>query len=125
MCRLTWGALALAAVLALSAAARPIAAQSSPGAQLTARGAVSYALYCAACHGGNGGGNPASHAPELAGRAAAALARQLSELRHAARAAGVQGKRPHANALAQLNAEDIEGIAEYLASLAPPPPAAH
>jgi cytochrome c553 len=116
---------ALALALGLAACTvRHVAAQTPTHDQLIAQGALSYVFYCAACHGGNAGGDPARHVPALAGGSASLLARELAELQKAARAAGGKDSGHHAGAFAQLNAEDIERIAEYLSSLAPPPPAA-
>jgi cytochrome c553 len=120
MCRSGFRALALAAGLAVCAA-HIVTAQTSTGDQLIARGALSYAFYCAACHGGNGGGSPVAHVPQLAGRNAAWLARQIAALRDAPRTGRSQATANHARVLGQLSAAQIEGIAEYLASLAPPP----
>ncbi len=116
-------ALALAAGLA-ACAARLVAAQTPPGDRLIAQGAVSYTFYCAACHGGNGGGKAAAHVPQLAGRSAASLVWQISALQQAVLGGRTDGMATHPQVLAQLNASQIEAIAAYLASLAPPPEAA-
>jgi cytochrome c553 len=122
MCRWRIRVLALAHIVAVCAA-HAVAAQSRDSDQLTAHGAISYVFYCAACHGGNGGGDALHHVPPLAGRAAAALVRQITALKDAAGPGGSGGN--HARSLAALNAAQIEGIADYLASLVPPPSAAH
>ncbi|HTW37027.1 MAG TPA: cytochrome c [Steroidobacteraceae bacterium] len=124
MCRSRYGALALAAGL-LACAARIVAAQTGGSDQLIAQGALNYTFYCSSCHGGNAGGNPTAHAPPLAGQTAAPLEREIAALRKAARTTRDPAAASHASVLAQLNGEQIEGIAEYLASLAPPPSAAH
>jgi cytochrome c553 len=117
--------LALAVGIAVCAASL-VAAQTSTADQLIARGALSYTFYCAACHGANGGGNAAEHAPQLAGRSAPVLVRQIAGLRAPDSAApAAVATSPHARALAELSAANIQGIAAYLASLAPPPPSAH
>jgi cytochrome c553 len=121
MCRSRVRVFALAVGL-IPCVASLVAAQTATNDQLVARGALSYAFYCAACHGGNGGGDAAGHVPRLAGRSAASLVQETSALRDAA--GNGKGDAHHAR-VAQLNTEQIEGIAEYLASLAPPPSAAH
>jgi mono/diheme cytochrome c family protein len=123
MCRSMRSALALAVGLA-ACAARLVAAQTPTADQLIAQGAVSYTFYCAACHGGNGGGNAAEHGPQLAGRSAASLERQIAALRQAARTRRSDAAAKHMRVLVQLNAGQVEAIAEYLASLAPLPQAA-
>jgi len=120
MCRSRYCALALAAGLA-ACATRSIAGQAAPADQLVARGALSYTFYCADCHGGNGAGDAAKHVPQLAGRSAASLVRDISALQDAARASRGQATNQHARVLSRLNSEQIEAIADYLASLAPPP----
>ncbi len=122
MCRSRYCALALAAGLAVCVA-RIVAAQTLSGDQLVARGALNYTFYCSSCHGGNGEGNAARHVPQLASRDAASLVREISSLRDAART-GSPGTARHARVLAQLKTRQIQGIAEYLAGLAPPPSAA-
>jgi cytochrome c553 len=124
MYRSGYCALALAAGLA-TCAASIIAAPTTSGDQLIARGALSYTFYCAACHGGNGEGNAADHVPQLAGRNAAVLGREISMLKDAARTDRARVTDTHARVLAPLSAEQIEGIADYLTSLAPAPLAAH
>jgi cytochrome c553 len=115
---------ALAAGIALCAASLA-AAQTATGDQLIARGALSYTFYCAACHGGNAGGNTAEHAPQLAGRSLRMLLRQISGLRAPDSTSPAAAASAHARALAALSAENIQGIAAYLASLAPPPQIPH
>jgi cytochrome c553 len=125
MCRSRLRVLALAVGIAVCAASL-LAAQTSTGDQLMAQGALSYTFYCAACHGANGGGNSAEHAPQLAGRPVPALVRQIAGLRAPDPAsAAAAATNAHARALAALSAANIQGIAAYLASLAPPPPIAH
>ncbi|HUN73395.1 MAG TPA: c-type cytochrome [Steroidobacteraceae bacterium] len=120
MCRSSYRALVLAAGLVICAATL-VAAQTRTADQLVARGALSYTFYCADCHGGNGAGDAAKHVPELAGRSAASLVRDISALQDAARASRGQATNRHARVLSRLNSEQIEAIADYLASLAPPP----
>jgi cytochrome c553 len=125
MCRSSFRALGLG-LAACACVARIVAAQDSAGEQLMAQGAVSYAFYCAGCHGGNGGGHPGKHVPQLAGRPSASLLKEISALQAAARTgrSGAAGRSTHARVLAELSAKQLQGIAEYLASLAPPPPVA-
>ncbi|HTX25017.1 MAG TPA: c-type cytochrome [Steroidobacteraceae bacterium] len=123
MCRSMRSALALAAGLA-ACAVRLVAAPTPTVDQLIAQGALSYTFYCAACHGGNGGGNAAARVPQLAGRSAAALVRQISALRQVTLTGPSEGTARHPRVLVQLNAGQIAAIAEYLASLVPPPAAA-
>jgi cytochrome c553 len=123
MCRSMRSALALAVGVA-ACAAHLVAAQTLTGDQLIAQGALSYTFSCAACHGANGGGNAVQRVPQLAGRSAASLVRQISALRQAALSGGSEGKGKHARVIVQLSAGQIEAIAQYLASLAPPPEAA-
>ena len=120
MCRSSYRALVLAAGLVICAATL-VAAQTRTADQLVARGALSYTFYCADCHGGNGAGDAAKHVPQLAGRSAASLVRDISALQDAARASRGQATNQHARVLSRLNSEQIEAIADYLASLAPPP----
>lgn len=116
--------LALAAGL-VTCAAQIVAAQRAGGDQLIAQGALNYTFYCSSCHGGNAGGNPATRAPPLAGQPSASLVREIAALRQRAHTSRTPAAAQHASVLAQLQGEQIEGIAEYLASLAPPPSAAH
>ncbi len=92
-------------------------AAASDADQSIARGAIAYVFYCAECHGANGQANPAKGIPQLAGLRVADLMRQLSAL---------SAKAPdrHAQLLARMDQRDLAGIADYLASLAPPPASA-
>jgi cytochrome c553 len=127
MRRLLGSALALAAAAAVAAIAAqsipapsrdyPLTAVMSPSAaadQSVARGAIDYVFFCAECHGANGQGNSAKGVPQLAGLHAADLTRQLTALSPSARAR-------HAPLLKRMDHQDLVGIADYLASLAPPP----
>ncbi|AFU98693.1 c-type cytochrome [Simiduia agarivorans] len=75
---------------------------------------------CAVCHGANGEGNPAMHAPALAGQSAGYLARQLQHFR-----SGVRGSHPQDTYGAQMKpmastlADDaaVKRVADYLAQL--------
>ena len=92
---------------------------------LAAQTIINYVYYCAGCHGANGEGSVDAHAPSLAGRSAALLARQLRALL----ADQPDGPRPNRAAgahasLPRLDSAQIEAMANYLASLAPAPPAA-
>jgi cytochrome c553 len=126
MRRLLYSALALAAA---ASAAQPVAAPPSayPPAVMTApagdadqslaRGAIAYVFFCAECHGANGQGNPAKGIPQLAGLRVADLMRQLSAL-------SANAPNNHAQLLSHMDHRDLAGIADYLASLAPPPASA-
>jgi cytochrome c553 len=117
----------VAALVLASALARiwhPALAAADDDDVLMARGAINYALLCAGCHGGNGGGDRARGIPALAGVSAFTLARQISQLKATPQARGTEPVPDHERAVAQLKSGDIEGIALYLASLVPPPPAA-
>jgi len=119
MCRSSYRPLVLAAGLVICAATL-VAAQTRTGDQL-AQGALSYTFYCADCHGGNGAGDAAKHVPQLAGRSAASLVRDISALQDAARPTRGRATDRHARVLSRLHSEQIKAIADYLASLAPPP----
>jgi cytochrome c oxidase subunit 2 len=99
--------------------------QARPKPDLAA-GKALYAV-CAACHGGQGEGNPAMNAPKLAGHGGWYLARQLAHFKQGARgthANDVFGKvmAPMAATLADDAA--VANVAAYIASLPdrPAPP---
>ncbi|MBV6422863.1 MAG: Cytochrome c-552 [Steroidobacteraceae bacterium] len=80
------------------------------------RGAGVYGKACASCHGARGEGNGARVIPRLAGQQYMYLRRQLHD--------AVDGRRPnfppdHVALLSPLEADDIDGLAEYLAELSP------
>lgn len=69
-------------------AAQPTFAQSVAGAQGDAAAGQATFATCMACHGAQGEGNPALHAPKLAGQAGWYLAQQLRNFRQ-----GLRGSR--------------------------------
>lgn len=118
--------LCLTIAMACLGASGPAAAEA---ANLRAQGIIDYVYFCAGCHGANGEGSQHRHVPALAGRSSQLLASEISSLQ--ARTPGGDGPpgrqpahSPHQRALAQLSAAQIQAIAAYLASLAPPPAAA-
>lgn len=81
-----------------------------------ARGAAVYAKACASCHGARGEGSDARVMPRLAGQQYMYLRRQIHD--------AVDGRRPnfpadHIALLAPLEADDIDGLAEFLSELEP------
>jgi len=83
-----------------------------------AQAAIDYVYLCADCHGGIGEGNAAYGVPPLAGQPARDLKQRLAQLsaHH-----GATGWPDHARVLGKLSQADIEAIADYLATLVPPP----
>lgn len=75
---------------------------------------------CATCHGANAEGNPALHAPAIAGQTASYLVRQLNHFR-----TGIRGSHPEDNYGAQMKAmaatladeAAVNRVAHYLAGL--------
>lgn len=104
-----WVILALAGVVSAQSHAEPPA---------------SYAT-CVACHGKDGGGNPALGSPALAGQQAAYLARQLKQFRDGERGAGpgdTYGAQMRAMSTGLSDAQ-IDEIAQYMAQQSPLPKA--
>ena len=81
---------------------------------------------CAACHGSNGEGNAALHAPALAGQDAAYLARQMRNYRTGLR--GGPGSDTYAQQMRGMSMSlpeaSIEDVSAWLASLPTPQPGA-
>ncbi|MGD9597135.1 MAG: cytochrome c [Steroidobacteraceae bacterium] len=80
------------------------------------RGAQVYGKTCASCHGARAEGSDARVIPRLAGQQYMYLRRQLHD--------AVDGRRPnfpadHIALLSPLDADDIDGLAEYLSELTP------
>lgn len=93
-------------------------AGGGPGGEtgIRARGARVFAKDCASCHGAHAEGSDARVVPRLAGQQYMYLRRQLHD--------AVDGRRPnfprdHIERLARLDADDIDGLAEYLSELSP------
>lgn len=89
-----------------------------------AAGKAHYAA-CAACHGPDAAGIPAMNAPALAGQDAAYLERQLLNFRagiRGAQAADAPGAQMRGMAATLPDAQAVQDVAAYLASLAPPAP---
>lgn len=83
-----------------------------------APGSVDYVYLCGDCHGAIGEGNAAKGVPPLAGRPARDLEQRLAQLRTHR---GGTDWPDHGQLLAKLTQQDIDAIADYLASLVPPP----
>ena len=84
--------------------------------ELVAHGASVYVRRCETCHGTTGQGNPDRVIPRLAGQHYEYLRRQMYD--------AVDGRRPnfppsHVRLLAQLDHDDIAGVADYLSRIAP------
>lgn len=91
-----------------------------------ARGKGAYAV-CVACHGANGEGNKELSAPRIAGQSAVDVARQIDNFRKGARGydpQDVAAMQMKAIALTLPNAQAIEDVAAYVATLTAPRPAA-
>ena len=93
-------------------------AGGGPGGEtaIRARGERVFANSCATCHGARAEGSEPRIVPRLAGQQYMYLRRQLHD--------GVDGRRPnfprdHIARLATLDADDIDGLAEYLSELSP------
>jgi cytochrome c oxidase subunit 2 len=86
-------------------------------------GKTAYAI-CATCHGAEGQGNAAMHAPALAGQETWYLKRQINKFKDGARgthADDLYGMQMRPMAMTLQSDEQIDAVAEYIASL----PAAH
>ncbi|HYP64576.1 MAG TPA: c-type cytochrome [Acidocella sp.] len=94
----------------------PSSAWAAPdGRQIVLHGNGNGAPPCAACHGANGAGNPATGAPALAGRPAGEIAAALMRM----------GQGKGGNALMQsiarsLNPAEIQAVAAYFSGLPKP-----
>lgn len=91
--------------------------------------AAGQALYavCTACHGPNGGGNPALNAPKLSGQEAWYLVRQLENYKSGARGThedDIYGRQMAPMAATLVDDAAIRNVAAYIASL-PDTPAEH
>lgn len=91
----------------------PAGGGSGEGAE---RGEAVYAKACASCHGARGQGNGSRGVPRLAGQQYMYLRRQIHD--------AVDGRRPnfpvdHIALLAPLDADEIDGLAEFLSELEP------
>jgi len=94
------------------------AADMPPSNPSKARAAIDYVYLCADCHGGIGEGNAAQGVPPLAGQPARDLKQHLAQLsaHH-----GATGWPDHTRLFDKLSQEDLEAIADYLATLVRPP----
>ncbi len=84
--------------------------------EMVGHGASVYVRRCESCHGTTGQGNPDRVIPRIAGQHYEYLRRQMYD--------AVDGRRPgfppsHIRLLAQLEHDDIAGIADYLSRIAP------
>ncbi|MCM8537959.1 MAG: c-type cytochrome [Lentisphaeraceae bacterium] len=96
-------------------------ASSAPAKPMTPeeKAKSSYAT-CAACHGANGEGNPATKAPALAGQDAIYLARQIKNLKHGKRVSTEPLAAGMLPMLALLKDEDIDGLVKHIQTLPAP-----
>ncbi len=83
---------------------------------LVAHGASVYVRRCETCHGASGQGDPERVIPRIGGQHYEYLRRQMYD--------AVDGRRPefppsHVRLLAQLEHDDIAGVADYLSRIAP------
>jgi cytochrome c553 len=90
--------------------------------QLVPHGEGVYKQLCASCHRPTGQGNGGTSVPQLAGQHFEYLRRQIYN--------AIDGERPgfpdsHVRLLKQLQHDDIDGVADYLARLPPRRPAGH
>lgn len=92
---------------------RPPPAREIPQAS---DGAALFENLCAGCHGSHGEGNPAARVPRLAGQHSEYLAEQL---RDAAEGMRRSMELDHSHLLTQLNTDQMNGLAEYLAGISP------
>ena len=105
----------LIALLALAAAAQPAAAESQQE-----EGAEIFHL-CVQCHGKDGGGNPETLAPAIAGMDEWYVKAQLQKFRSGARGthpSDVAGMRMRPMSLSLHTDEQVAAVAAYVASLA-------
>jgi cytochrome c553 len=84
--------------------------------ELVGHGASVYVRRCESCHGTTGQGDPDRVIPRIAGQHYEYLRRQMYD--------AVDGRRPgfppsHVRLLAQLEHDDIAGVADYLSRIAP------
>jgi len=92
---------------------------SPPGigsGELVSSGASTYFRLCESCHGATGQGDSARAVPRVAGQHYEYLRRQIYD--------AVDGRRPgfpasHVRLLAQLDHDDIAGVADYLSRIGP------
>jgi cytochrome c oxidase subunit 2 len=87
-------------------------------------GKAAYAL-CATCHGAEGEGNAALHGPALAGQETWYLKRQIQKFKDGVRgthAGDIYGMQMRPMAMTLQTDEQIDAVAEYIASLPPVKP---
>jgi cytochrome c553 len=88
-------------------------------------GKAAYAL-CATCHGAEGEGNAALHGPALAGQETWYLKRQIQKFKDGVRgthAEDIYGMQMRPMAMTLQSDEQVDAVAEYIASLPPVQPA--
>ena len=95
----------------------PVSASVGTG-EWAYRGRHLYEALCSSCHGPGGEGSAARFVPQLAGQRYEYLLRQLHD--------AIEGRRPsmegiHAPKLRDLDAQQLEGLADYLSRLSPSP----
>jgi cytochrome c553 len=103
-------------VLAFALALLPGLAWAAPdGRDIVLHGNANGALPCAACHGANGAGNPATGAPALAGLPAGVITADLANM------AKGQGGTPLMQSIAQaLSPDEARAVAAYFSRLPKP-----
>ena len=96
--------------------------ESSPAGtgsgEFLGHGAMLYFRQCESCHGSSGQGDPRHSIPRLAAQHYEYLRRQIHD--------AVEGRHPgfpafHVKLFAHLEYNDIDGVADYLARIVPPP----
>ena len=94
----------------------PCLAWAAPdGREIVLHGNANGAMPCAACHGENGAGNPATGAPALAGMPAAQIVAALTSL-----AKGQSGTPLMQSIAAALSPAEVQAVASYFAGLPKP-----
>ena len=102
--------------LLLGLALLPGVAWAAPdGRQIVLHGNANGALPCAACHGVNGAGNPATGAPALAGLPAEVITAALGSM-----AKGQSGTPMMQSIAAALSPAEVQAVAAYFAGLPKP-----
>ena len=106
----------IADIVAYVAQLNPPAQTSVGTREWIGRGQRVYGTRCRACHGAQAEGNAALLVPRLAGQRCDYLLRQLREV--------LDGRRPslesvHMGALHKLDAQELEGLADYISRLSP------
>ena len=92
-----------------------LAAAVPDGREIVLHGNADGALPCAACHGVNGAGNPATGAPALAGLPAGSITAALARM-----AKGQSGTPLMQSIAAALSPAEAQAVAAYFAGLPKP-----